>query len=197
MRVFSRQGFFKSTVAQIAREAGVADGTIYLYFKNKEDILVQFFTYKTQLVFNGFRESVNRGSHAAERLKNLIRRHLEEFQKDPDMARLYQAEMRRHSRLAEQEIRAMSQMYRDLVAEIIHQGQQEGTMRRDLNLTLVKRMIIGTLDEIISTWLHSGQEYELVAMTDPLAELFLQGIGEQGAQPRSRPPGPFQDRLQG
>lgn len=178
MRVFARQGFFKSAVSQIAREAGVADGTIYLYFKNKEDILVQFFTYKTKLVFEGFKDAVRAGSGAEEQLRNLIRRHLTEFRDDPDMARLYQAEMRRHSRLAEQEIRAMSQMYQDLVAEIIEKGQQEGTIRQDLNPSLVKRMIIGTLDEIISTWLHSGGGHDLVALTDHLVELFLQGIGQ-------------------
>ncbi|MGB5987703.1 MAG: TetR/AcrR family transcriptional regulator C-terminal domain-containing protein, partial [Desulfobacterales bacterium] len=92
-------------------------------------------------------------------------------------ARLYQAEMRRYSRFAEEEIRAMSKMYQDLVMAIIKQGQAEGAIGRQLNITLVKHMIIGTLDEVISTWLRSGREHDLVGLTDDLAALFLRGIG--------------------
>jgi TetR/AcrR family fatty acid metabolism transcriptional regulator len=176
VRVFARQSYFQSTVAQIAREAEVADGTIYLYFKNKEDILVQFFSYKTKQVFDGFREAVDQGDRAADRLRNLIQRHLTEFQNDPDMAHLYQSEMRRRNRVADREIRAMSKDYQDLVAEIIGQGQAEGSFRQDLNSILVRQMIIGTVDEIISTWLHSGLSYDLLDMTDPLVDLFLKGM---------------------
>jgi TetR/AcrR family fatty acid metabolism transcriptional regulator len=70
-------------------------------------------------------------------------------------------------------------MYTDVIAEIIEYGQQEGSIRRDLYLGLVKRFIIGGIDEVINTWLHSGSQYDLVSMTDPLLELFIRGIGTQ------------------
>jgi len=79
--VFARQGFHQSTVAQIAKQAGVADGTIYLYFKNKNDILVNFFSYKTKQVFERFRAEVNKADSSLDKLRNLIRRHLTEFQR--------------------------------------------------------------------------------------------------------------------
>ena len=99
IKVFAEQGFFQSTIAQIAKEAGVADGTIYLYFKNKDDILVQFFNYKAKQVFDGFREEVNRAESAVDKLRNLVRRHLAEFQRDRNMAILYQFETHQSSRL--------------------------------------------------------------------------------------------------
>ena len=71
----------------------------------------------------------------------------------------------------------MSKLYRDLISEIVEQGQQEGTIRKDLYVGLVKRFIIGAVDEVINTWLHSNGEYDLVSMTDPLVELFIKGIG--------------------
>ncbi len=179
IRVFARQGFHQSTVAQIAKEAGVADGTIYLYFKNKDDILVQFFNYKTKQVFDSFRSEVDRADSSLDKLRYLIRRHLKEFQKNRDMAIVYQVETHQSSRLAEAQIREMSQMYRDLISEIIEQGQQEGAIRKDLYLGLVKRFIIGAVDEVINTWLHAEGEYDLVSMADPLVELFIRGI-EQG-----------------
>ncbi|MCK5203304.1 MAG: TetR/AcrR family transcriptional regulator [Desulfobacterales bacterium] len=177
VKVFARQGFHQSTVAQIAKEAGVADGTIYLYFKNKDDILVQFFSYRTKQVFESFRGEVDRAEASSDKLRNLVRRHLAEFQRDRNGAIVYQVETHQNSRLAEAQIREMSQMYRDLISEIVEQGQQEGTIRKDLYVGLVKRFVIGAVDEVINTWLHSNGEYDLVSMADPLVELFIKGIG--------------------
>lgn len=175
--VFAELGFYQSTISQIAREAGVADGTIYLYFKNKDDILVQFFSYKAKQVFDLFREEVSNADNAVEKLRNLIRRHLEEFQRDKNMAIVYQAETHQNSRSAEPQIREMSKMYLDIVSEIVEQGQADGSMRKDLYLSLVKRFIVGAVDETINNWLHSGGKYDLVSMADPLIDLFIRGIG--------------------
>lgn len=177
VKVFAEQGFYQSTISKIAREAGVADGTIYLYFKNKDDILVQFFTYKTKLVFDRFREEVDKADNCYDKLRNLIRRHLEEFQNDRNMAVLYQAETHQNSRLVEEQIKEMSKLYLDIVSEIVEQGQEEGRIRKDIYVSLVKRFIIGGVDEVINTWLHSGGKYDLVSMADPLVDLFIRGIG--------------------
>ncbi|MGD8345215.1 MAG: TetR/AcrR family transcriptional regulator [Desulfobacterales bacterium] len=179
VKVFARQGFHQSTVAQIAKEAGVADGTIYLYFKNKDDILVQFFRFRTKQVFASFREAVDGAETSTDKLRKLVRRHLAEFQRDRDGAVVYQVETHQNSRLAEAQIREMSKMYRDLISEIIEQGQQEGAIRKDLYLGLVKRFIIGAVDEVINTWLHAEEDYDLVSMADPLVELFIKGIEQR------------------
>lgn len=179
IKVFARHGYNQSTVSKIAKEAGVADGTIYLYFKNKDDILVQFFSYKTKQVFERFRLEVGRGGNSIEKLRNLVRLHLSEFQRDRNVAIVYQAETHRISRRAEAQIKEMSKMYLDIIAEIVETGQAEGLIRKDLYLGLVKRFIVGAVDEVINTWLHSGGRYDLVSMADPLIDLFLNGIGSQ------------------
>jgi TetR/AcrR family fatty acid metabolism transcriptional regulator len=161
----------------VAGEAGVADGTIYLYFKNKDDILVQIFSYKAKQVFDRFREEVDKAQTAIDKLRNLIFRHLQEFQRDRNMAVVYQAETHQKNRLVEGQIKAMSKMYMDIVSEIVEQGQEEGSLRRDLYISLVKRFILGSVDEVINTWLHSEGKYDLVSMVDPLVDLFIRGIG--------------------
>jgi TetR/AcrR family fatty acid metabolism transcriptional regulator len=155
----------------------VADGTIYLYFQNKNDILVQFFSYKTRQVFSSFRKEVDKADNTVGKLRNLIRRHLEEFQSDMNMAIVYQAETHQSIRLFEEQIKEMSKMYLDIILEIVEQGQEEGVIRKDLYLGLVKRFILGAVDEVINTWLHSDGKYDLVSMADPLVELFMRGIG--------------------
>ncbi len=155
----------------------MADGTIYLYFQNKNDILVHFFSYKTRQVFSSFRKEVDKADNTVGKLRNLIRRHLEEFQSDMNMAIVYQAETHQSIRLFEEQIKEMSKMYLDIISEIVEQGQEEGVIRKDLYLGLVKRFILGAVDEVINTWLHSGGKYDLVSMADPLVELFMRGIG--------------------
>ena len=123
------------------------------------------------------REEVEQADNTIDKLRNLVRRHLEEFQSDRNMAVVYFTETHKSHRLVEQQIKEMSKMYLDIVAEIVEQGQEEGIIRKDLYLGLVKRFIIGAVDEVINTWLHSEGKYDLVSMADPLVELFLKGIG--------------------
>ena len=182
MKIFANQGFHQSTISLIAKEAGVADGTIYLYFKNKDDILVQFFSHKTKQVFERFRKVVDKADTPVEKLHKLINRHLKEFQRDPNMAIVYQVETRQKNRIVEEQIKVMSKMYYDLIAEIIEQGQQDGTIRKELYVGLVKRYILGSVDEVINTWLRSDGKYDLVSMTDPLVDLITHGIGSGSAK---------------
>ena len=79
--------------------------------------------------------------------------------------------------MAETQIKAMAKMYLDIVSEIVELGQQQGSIRRDLYMGLVKRYILGGVDEVINTWLHSGGSYDLESMADPLVALFVDGIG--------------------
>jgi transcriptional regulator, TetR family len=80
--VFAEHGFYKATISQIAARAGVADGTLYLYFKNKDDILYQYLSFKTDVVFEKMNAAVAKGTDAESKLRNLIRCHLEEFQRE-------------------------------------------------------------------------------------------------------------------
>ena len=123
------------------------------------------------------REEVDKADNTVDKLRNLIRKHLEEFQGDMNMAVVYLTETHKSYRLVEEQIKEMSKMYLDIVAQIVEQGQEEGIIRKDLYMGLVKRFIVGSVNEVINTWIHSGGKYDLVSMSEPLVELFLKGIG--------------------
>ncbi len=173
--VFAQFGFYKATISQIAAQAGVADGTLYLYFKNKEDILYQFINFKTKYVFKEMHAAVKKGSNAEEKLRYLIRCHLAEFQNDKNMAVIFQSEVR-YLRETESQIKDMSKMYLDLLSDILEQGQIEGTIRQDLFVGLVKRFILGAVEGVISTWVTADGRYDLVSMADPLVDLYMKGV---------------------
>lgn len=173
--VFADLGFYKATISQIAAKAGVADGTLYLYFKNKDDILYQFISFKTNEVFKEMHAAVKNGTTAEEKLRMLIRCHLTQFQNDKNMAIIFQSEVR-YLRDIESQIKDISKMYLDLLSDIIEQGQIEGSMRQDLFVGLVKRFILGAVEGVISTWVSADGRYDLVSMADPLVDLYLTGV---------------------
>ncbi|MFP4159958.1 MAG: TetR/AcrR family transcriptional regulator [Desulfobacterales bacterium] len=182
IKVFAEQGFHQATISQVAREAGVADGTIYLYFKNKADILSNFFSYRTRLVFDRFRETVDNADNAESKLRSLIELHLAEFQKDRNMAVVFQREALLARCVDEESIREITKMYLDILEDILRQGQEEGSVREHLHLGLVKRFILGAVNEVINTWVVTGAtggDAELVNMAEPLVELYFKGIGKK------------------
>ncbi len=173
--VFARLGFYKATISQIAAEAGVADGTIYLYFKNKDDILYRFMDYKSGRFFETMRRAVDGADPADLKLRKLIRCHLNEFQNDKDMAVIFQTEVR-YRRDVAPHIKDISKIYLDLLTEIIEQGQNDGILKQNLFMGLVKRFILGAVEGVINTWVAAEGKYDLVSMADPLVDLYLGGI---------------------
>ena len=177
VKVFAQRGFHQATIAQIARQAGVADGTIYLYFKNKDDILTHFYSYKARQVFARFRQAVDQADTALGKMQQLIRAHLDSFCNDPHMAVVYQIETRQQREASRPHIKEMSTLYRDMISEIVALGHTEGTIRTDLPLGLVKHMIIGAVDEVINAWLQKGDDMDPNKTADALSALFIHGIG--------------------
>ncbi|ROQ90815.1 TetR/AcrR family transcriptional regulator [Desulfosoma caldarium] len=175
--VFAEKGFFQARVSDIARLAGVADGTIYLYFKNKDDLLISIFEEKMKEINVKFRDALACEKDALARFRCLIAMHLAGFQAYPELAAVLQVELRQSSRFMREYKKVELKNYLDLVGEVVRDGQQQGVFRQDLPLSLVKRFIFGTLDEVVSTWVLAGRPYDLETLTEPLMDLFVNGLG--------------------
>ncbi|NTW34674.1 MAG: TetR/AcrR family transcriptional regulator [Syntrophobacteraceae bacterium] len=177
VKVFASKGFFQAKVSEIAREAKVADGTVYLYFKSKDDILISIFEVKMREAIARFREAALMEGDARSSLLCLIRMHLAEFQSNPHMAAVFQVELRQSQRFMREYAKSELKEYLDLIGEIVRQGQNEGVFRPDIPVGLVKRLVFGTIDEVVSTWVMSGMKQDLGDLVLPLVDLFMRGIG--------------------
>ncbi len=173
--VFAEFGFHKATISQIAGKAGVSDGTLYLYFKNKDDILYQFIRFKAQIILAEMSMAVANGSTAEEKLRNLIRCHLQKFQSDWNMAVVFMSELR-YLRDIKSQIKDISKIYLDILSKIIEQGQIEGSIRKDIFESLLKRLILGAVEGVISAWVSAHGRYDMVSLADPLVNLYLTGV---------------------
>src|SRR5262245_53773499 len=94
MRVFARNGYFNSKVADIARAAGVADGTVYLYFKSKEEILHSIFDQNMAEAIAAGRKLIEKLRDPREKLQRIAVLHLERLGADRDLAVVFQVELR-------------------------------------------------------------------------------------------------------
>jgi TetR/AcrR family fatty acid metabolism transcriptional regulator len=179
IEVFARNGFFNSKVADVAREAGVADGTVYLYFKNKDDILVSIFDHVTDQALARGRAKLAKIDHPLEKLHRIVEGHLELFARDRDLAVVFQAELRSSTKFMEQFSATRVAEYLDLIRGVILEGQHRGVFRRELNSTLVAKLLFGELDEMVTNWVLSKKRYNLVSMADAVVDVFVNGIGEK------------------
>jgi TetR/AcrR family fatty acid metabolism transcriptional regulator len=178
IRVFSRKGFFNAKVADIAREAGVADGTVYLYFKNKDHLLVSIFDETmTDAIAEG-RKAVEHIEDPREKLARIAGLHLDRMGRDRDLAVVFQVELRSSTKFMEQFSETGVSEYLDLIRSVIREGQQTGAFRAALDATIASKVFFGALDEMVTNWVLSRKRYDLSSTARPVLDLFFNGVSE-------------------
>jgi TetR/AcrR family fatty acid metabolism transcriptional regulator len=173
--VFARKGYFAARVSDIAKKAGVADGTIYLYYRNKEDILVRLFDEVMSEHVEKAKEAVRALPSAPERLLAIAERHLTVLGENRDLAAVFQVELRQSIRFMERFTGSWLRDYFALLDEVMEKGQRDGSLRPDINRKLAAEMLFGALDETVTSWLLSRKRYPLEERAAPVVDLFLRG----------------------
>ncbi|TJY42836.1 TetR/AcrR family transcriptional regulator [Cohnella pontilimi] len=175
-KVIAENGFHGSQVSKIAKEAGVADGTIYLYFKNKEDILISLFQDRLGDLVDMFNQSIRETNSADEALHKVCEIHYTQLEQNVDLAYVTQIELRQSSLELRKAIGLAVKPYIELIEHILEQGVKEGTFRADLDIKLTRLLLFGAMDEVVTSWLISGRKYSLSAQVDKTVEFFLKGL---------------------
>src|SRR5690625_1732445 len=135
--VIAKNGYHSSQVSKIARKAGVADGTIYLYFKNKEDILISVFKEKMGEFIERITKSIEEQPTSNEKVLTLIEKHFQQLEEDHHLAVVTQLELRQSKPDLRIQINNVLKPYLNLIDDIIRKGIDEYLFRKDLNLPLV------------------------------------------------------------
>ncbi len=175
--VIAENGYHQAQVSKIAKQAGVADGTIYLYFKNKEDILISMFQDKLGIFISSIEEEMSRVSSAKEKMLVLVRKHFEILSEDKHLAIVTQLELRQSNKEIRYKINDVLKGYLKLVDSILITGIEQGEFKNDLDVRLARHMVFGTLDEIVTTWIMNEQKYNLNEQAEPVHQLIINGLG--------------------
>lgn len=176
VEVIAENGYHASQVSKIAKKAGVADGTIYLYFKNKEDILVSVFEEKMGQFIEQTENSIKQKEDANKKLLALIEMHFQQLASNPHLAVVTQLELRQSNPELRVKINQVLKPYLTLIDSIIKEGMEDGLFRKELILPLVRQMIFGTLDETVTNWVMKERKYNLVDQAGDVHQLLTNGL---------------------
>ncbi|MBW1906679.1 MAG: TetR/AcrR family transcriptional regulator, partial [Deltaproteobacteria bacterium] len=177
IKVFAKNGFYATRVSEIAKTAGVADGTIYLYFKNKDDVLITIFEEGIGRLLTILREVAESDEPFERRITRIIELQLGLLEEQRDLAEVITVNLRQSSRLLKQYAAPLFMQYIDVIAGVVREGQEEGAFRPDLNPRVVARSLFGAIDAILLTWaLGEGDPQALRKAAGHCASLFLEGL---------------------
>jgi TetR/AcrR family transcriptional regulator, fatty acid metabolism regulator protein len=176
IRVFAEKGYFNSKVADIAGEAGIADGTVYLYFKSKDDILHSIFDRAmAEFIAEGKRE-IETLDGPEEKLRRIAELHLEKLGADRALAVVFQVELRGSTKFMEEFSAAGFAEYLDIIRETIADGQAMGIFRDDIKPVVCAKILYGALDEMVTNWILSKKQYPLAPLAAEVLKIYFGGV---------------------
>ncbi|MGI8544283.1 MAG: TetR/AcrR family transcriptional regulator [Aridibacter sp.] len=176
IKVFARKGYFNSKVADIAGQAKIADGTVYLYFKSKEDILHSIFDrMMSEFISEGKRE-IAEIEQADKKIKRIAELHLEKLGADRDLAVVFQVQLRGSIKFMREFSAAGFAEYLDIIKSAFEEGQNQKIFRKDINATVCSKILFGALDEMVTNWILSKKKYELAPLADEVVKVFFGGV---------------------
>jgi len=175
--VIAENGFFQSPVSKIAERAGVADGTVYLYFKNKDDVLRAAIDRMMERFYAGVEEEFKRVTDPAGQLEAIGRLHLESVMVNRSMAIVMQTEVRQSARFIGEFSHKHLARYIQMVREVVRRGQEQGVFRKDLSAGVVAQCWFGAIDEMLTTAVFTGRQYDAKTTTAQVLDVLLHGIG--------------------
>lgn len=186
--VIAENGYHQAQVSKIAKQAGVADGTIYLYFKNKEDILISLFEEKMGYFVGSIEEKIAGKQTAIEKLYMLVETHFKILSDDRHLAIVTQLELRQSNKDLRHKINEVLKGYLMLIDKIIKEGIENGEFSSSLDVRLTRQMIFGTVDETATSWVMNEQKYHLTDLAKKVHQLLIHGCGYyEDKQLSSRP----------
>jgi len=176
---FAARGFFNAQVADVARAAGVAAGTVYLYFRGKDDLLTSIFERTMKDAIAEGRASVAEIDDPIERLRTIARLHLDRLGRDRALAVVFQVELRQSTKFMERFSATQLREYLGIIRDIVADGQARQVFRRDVNPTLAAKLIFGALDEMATNWILSRRRYSLAGESDAIVDFLVGGLGQR------------------
>ena len=183
VKVFAEKGFHNARVSEIAGKANVADGTIYLYFKNKDDILISLFEQELGKIVEDIRQGLEQEKDPLKKIERLVMNHLSMAAKQKQLMEVLGIEVRQSAKFMKKYVNKPFMEYLDLIRSIITEGQEQGLIREDLAPGIMKRALFGALDEMVRYWLLSTQsKHSIGEAAKQISDVFIRGMMTEKAQ---------------
>ena len=179
IEIFAEHGFFAARTRDIAAGAGVAEGTIYLYFDSKDDLLLTAFRDKVREFSASVQALLGGDLPFAERLTRFIEHQFRSIEQDPALATVLLMETRQSSKFYGEPVRDVLRGYATAVDTLLASGREQKALRADLDVPLARRVLIGALEEIELDWLLGERQRPLSALAPQVADTLFRGIAAE------------------
>ncbi len=176
VKVFAEKGFYCARVSDVARQAGVADGTIYLYFASKEDLLRGLFEENMQAIIERLRALMEDVDTASQKLARLFEGYAQFTRDEPELAEVLTVELRESGKFMNEFAAPLFGEFLRLIVEVIEDGQRAGELRQDFSSRNIARAIFGALDELSLAWVMSKRKWDLTKSGREVLDVFLGGM---------------------
>ena len=178
--VFAKRGFFGAQVADIARGAGIAAGTVYLYFKSKDEILTSLFDRTMREAIGEGRAALADVDDPVERLRRIAHMHLARMGRDRNLAIVFQVELRQTTKFMERFSTTGLRDYLGVIQQTIEDAQKRGLFRKSFDARIATKVFFGALDEMATNWILSRRRYALDGQADEIVDILVGGFGMPG-----------------
>lgn len=176
IKVFARKGYFNSKVADIASKAKIADGTVYLYFKSKEEILHSIFDRMMSEFISEGKKEIAEIAEADKKIERIAELHLEKLGADRDLAIVCQVQLRGSIKFMQEYSASGFAEYLDIIKSAFEEGQKQKIFRKDMNATVCSKVLFGALDEMVTNWILSKKKYDLAPLANEVLKVFFGGV---------------------
>lgn len=176
--VFAEKGFHAARVSDVARKAGVADGTIYLYFRNKEDLLLVIFEEKMDAMMQDLATALAGIEDPRDKIRAFARHHVDQLRRNPELAQVFQVELRQSSKFLREYRPEKLWEYLDVFGRLVEEGKEKGQLRPDIDPFVAKWAFFGALDELSIQWVLSRKRdrFNLEKAAAQVADVTLRGM---------------------
>ena len=176
IKIFGEKGFQNATIAEIAKDAGVGDATIYEYFKNKEDLMLAIPVETTKELIPQINDHMMGIKGALNKLRKFIWWWLNYVEKNPGYGSIVLLELKTSKTYVSNEAYQAARNFYKIVLDIIREGQEEGSIKKEINIYLARSICVGAIEHIIIRWLLKDRKYSLTQYADELADLLINSL---------------------
>jgi TetR/AcrR family fatty acid metabolism transcriptional regulator len=177
--IFNEESFERTTVSQIAKGANISNGSIYNYFKNKEDILFSIPEERMENFLSGVHEHLKGIKDAPNKLRKLIWYQLNFYESNKDYTRLLLLDLRQNPRFNQSKAYSMIRQYSKMILEILEEGRKEKTIRKEIDPYIVRDLIFGGIEHLVIRGLVMGRFSKIQEIADDFCDLILSGVAEK------------------
>lgn len=175
-QAFAEKGYANVSIAQIAKAAGISDGLVYRYFRDKRDLLFAVLQAFYERIMTDLEAKVTRESGFSARLEALIRHHLEVYVADTDLCRLFISEVRVAADYQGSPVQSLNRDYTSVLLKIVDDGIRAGEVAPDANARLLRDALFGAIEHRTWRYVNGRGALDVAETARDLTLMFTQGF---------------------